>query len=258
MTVKLKGITLPSTLIYPKLDDFKLFDIMSEVPVTDSLVGSYFLGSKNADPTYNFANPDLPLISNLSPDYTDSKYALLSINRGYFDTQIAPSITQTIIAIAQVPESNGVIVSNYYKDNSGNITGDTLGEFISTTKALRYYAQSSENNITSVSRDISTFSAGDFGVVGGIISSTPAIGGWSMSESLTPAANTATLPGRVLNSRTLRIGASYDTSEFINDIGVSAVLIYNTDIGGANMITAMNWLRNVVGVEAGIWSAPKS
>ncbi|STS78695.1 Uncharacterised protein [Klebsiella pneumoniae] len=61
-----------------------------------------------------------------------------------------------------------------------------------------------------------------------------------------------------LNSRTLLIGASYDTSEFINDIGISAVLIYNNDIGRTNITTVMNWLRNVVGVEAGIWSAPKS
>lgn len=40
MPVKLKGITLPSSLIYPKLDSFKLFDVMSQVPVTDGLVGS--------------------------------------------------------------------------------------------------------------------------------------------------------------------------------------------------------------------------
>lgn len=42
MTVKLKGIVLPPALNYPKLDDFKLFDIMAQVPVTAGLVGSYF------------------------------------------------------------------------------------------------------------------------------------------------------------------------------------------------------------------------
>lgn len=257
MSVKLKGIVLPSSLTYPKLDSFSLFSVMSEVPVTDGLVGSYFVGSRNADPTYNFANPSLPLIPFLSPDYTDPKFALLRVGRGYFDTQIAPSTTQTIIAIARVPAATGVITSNYYKDSSGNISGDTLMENISTSKAVRYYAQSSVNGATFTGRDISGFSIGDFGVVGGIISSAPAVGAWTMSESTEPAASIAIFPTRVLNSRTIRIGASYATNEFDNDIAISAVLIYNTDIGGPNMTTVMNWMRNVVGVQAGIWSAPK-
>ncbi|EIY5372237.1 hypothetical protein [Klebsiella pneumoniae] len=258
MTVKLKGIVLPPALNYPKLDDFKLFDIMAQVPVTAGLVGSYFLGSRNADPTYNFANPSLPLIQHLSPDYSDSKCTVLSVNRGYFDTQIVPSTSQTIVAIAKVPSATGVIASNYFKDSVGSISGDSLMEIISTVKQLRYYAQTGASSITSVTRDISAFNTGDFGVLGGIISSTPAVGAWSMSESLPPDATIATLPARAINSRTLRIGASYDTSEFINDIGISAVLIYNNDIGRTNITTVMNWLRNVVGVEAGIWSAPKS
>lgn len=257
MTVKLKGIVLPPALNYPKLDDFKLFDIMAQVPVTAGLVGSYFLGSRNADPTYNFANPSLPLIQRLSPDYSDSKCTVLSVNRGYFDTQIVPSTSQTIVAIAKVSSATGVIASNYLKDSGGSVSGDSLMEIISTVKQLRYYAQTGASSITSVTRDISSFNTGDFGVVGGIISSAPAVGSWSMSDTIPPAATIATLPARAINSRTLRLGASYDTSEFINDIGIAAVLIFNTDIGGSNMVTVMNWLRNVVGVQAGIWSAPK-
>lgn len=258
MTVKLKGIVLPPALNYPKLDDFKLFDIMAQVPVTAGLVGSYFLGSRNADPTYNFANPSLPLIQHLSPEYSDSKCTVLSVNRGYFDTQIVPSTSQTIVAIAKVPSATGVIASNYLKDSGGSVSGDSLMEIISTVKQLRYYAQTGASSITSVTRDISSFNTGDFGVVGGIISSAPAVGSWSMSDTIPPAATIATLPARAINSRTLRLGASYDTSEFINDIGIAAVLIFNTDIGGSNMVTVMNWLRNVVGVQAGIWNAPKS
>ncbi|EPY7349656.1 hypothetical protein ACXEI4_001415 [Klebsiella pneumoniae] len=257
MTVKLKGIILPPTLNYPKLDDFKLFDIMAQVPVTAGLVGSYFLGSRNADPTYNFANPSLPLIQHLSPDYSDSKCSVLSVNRGYFDTQIVPSTSQTIVAIAKVPAATGVIASNYFKDSGGSVSGDSLMEIISTVKQLRHYAQTGVSGVTSATRDISSFNTGDFGVVGGIISSAPAVGSWSMSDTIPPAATIATLPARAINSRTLRIGASYDTSEFINDIGISAVLIYNTDIGRSNITTVMNWLRNIVGVKAGIWSAPK-
>lgn len=257
MPVKLRGIVLPNTLVYPKLDDFKLFDVMANVPVTDGLVGSYFVGARNADPLHNFANPSLPLLSGLSPDFTDPKYALLSVNRGYFDTQIAPSAAQTIVAIAKVPAATGVITSNYFKDTGGLISGDAFLENISTTKSLRFYAQSSANGTTQASRDISSFGVGDFGVVGGIISTVPTVGAWTMSETEAPGFTPATMPARALNSRTLRIGASYAANEFNGDIGISAVLIYNKDIGGTNMTTVMNWLRNVVGVQAGIWSAPK-
>lgn len=257
MPVKLKGIVLPPTLVYPKLDSFRLFSIMEEVPVNDGLVGSYFVGSRNADPTYNFANPALPLIKNLTPDFTDPKCALLNANRGFFDTQIPPSETQTIVAITKIPASSGAIVSNYFKDSSGAISGDAFLEIISSSKSLRYYAQSSTNGTTQAPRDISSFNTGDYGVVGGVISNAPAVGSWTMSESAPPGFTPVTLPGRVINSRTLRIGATYVNNEFTGDMGISAVLIYNKDIGGTNMITVMNWLRNVVGVQAGIWSAPK-
>ncbi|WP_142292402.1 hypothetical protein, partial [Klebsiella pneumoniae] len=103
MPVKLKGITLPSSLIYPKLDGFKLFDVMAEVPVTDGLVGSYFLGSKNADPSYNFANPSLPLSVNLSPDFSDARFSVVSVLKGFFDTGITSTAQQTIISIAKMP-----------------------------------------------------------------------------------------------------------------------------------------------------------
>ncbi|WP_265670406.1 MULTISPECIES: hypothetical protein [Klebsiella] len=257
MSVKLKGIVLPSSLTYPKLDSFSLFSVMSEVPVTDGLVGSYFVGSRNADPRYNFANPSLPLIPYMSPDYTDPKFALLSVGRGYFDTQIAPTTTQTIVAIAKVPAATGVIASNYYKDSSNQISGDAFLENISTAKSLRYYAQSSTNGTTQASRDISALNIGDFSVVGGKITADPTVGAWTMSDSADPGVSSATMAARVLNSRTLRIGASYAANEFNGDIGIAAVLIYNTDIGGPNMTTVMNWMRNVVGVQAGIWSAPK-
>lgn len=258
MPVKLKGIILPSSLIYPKLDDFKLFDVMAQVPVTDGLVGSYFLGSKNADPSYNFANPSLPLSIHLSPDFSDARFTVLSVLNGYFDTGITPSTQQTIIFIAKIPSQTAAIVSNYLKDSSGNVTGDTILESITTTKSLRTYAQSSSTGVTQSSRDNSSFNFDDFFVSCGVITGTPSVGAWLMSETADPAGTYTALPGRVVASRTLRIGASYSSTEFTGDIGISAVVIYNKDIGSDNITTVMNWLRNVVGVQAGIWNSPKS
>ncbi|HCZ9102496.1 TPA: hypothetical protein O4G09_005658 [Klebsiella michiganensis] len=257
MPVKLKGIILPSTLTYPKLDDFKLFDVMAQVPVTDGLVGSYFLGSKNAAPTYNFANPSLPLSVHFNPDFSDPRFSVLSVLKGYFDTGITPTAQQTVISIAKIPNQTAAIVSSYLKDSSGNVTGDTILESITATKSLRTYAQSSSNAVTQSARDNSSFNFDDFFVSGGVITGTPSVGAWIMSETASPAGTYTTLPGRVVANRTLRIGASYSSTEFTADIGISAVVIYNKDIGSDNITTVMNWLRNVVGVQAGIWSAPK-
>ena len=258
MPVKLKGITLPSSLIYPKLDGFKLFDVMSQVPVTDGLVGSYFLGSKNADPSYNFANPSLPLSVNLNPDFSDARFSVLSVLKGYFDTGITSTAQQTIISIAKMPNQTAAIVSNYLKDSSGGVSGDSILERITSNKSLNTYAQSSSNAVTQAQRDNSSFNVDDFFVSGGVITGAPSVGSWIMSETAAPAGTYINLPGRVVASRTLRIGASYSSTEFIADIGISAVVIYNKDIGSDNITTVMNWLRNVVGVQAGIWSSPKS
>lgn len=263
MSVKLKGIVLPSSLTYPKLDSFSLFSIMEEVPVTDGLVGSYFLGSKNADPTYNFANPALPLIVHGSPDISDPRFAKLSRSTGYFDTQIASSTEQTIIVLGkQQPQSQSqasVFISNYSKVDSSNVTGDTvLTRWRSdATSEVAFYAQTSLNGVTSVTRN-NIIPADNFGVFGGLIaSSLTAIGAWSMNETTAPGYQPINIPGRVASQRSLLIGCSYSDTEFLSPASVSAVLIYSNDIKGEPMANVMNWLRNRVGVEAGIWSAPK-
>lgn len=68
-----------------------------------------------------------------------------------------------------------------------------------------------------------------------------------------------TLNSRVItNDRTLRIGATYLDNQFTGKIGISSLVLYNQDIGSAGMVQVMNWMRNTVGVQAGIWNAPKS
>ncbi|HHS9612552.1 TPA: hypothetical protein ACTXE0_004595 [Klebsiella michiganensis] len=243
------------------LTDFNLFHVMNTNPFKDGLIGSYFLGKKNADPTYNFANPELPLAVHGSPDISDPRFAKLSRSTGYFDTQIASSTEQTIIVLGrqqQQPQVS-VFVSNYLKVDATNVTGDTVMTRWRTdaTSEVVFYAQTSLNGVTSVARN-NIIPADSFGVFGGLIaSSLTAIGAWSMNETTAPGYQPINIPGRVASQRSLLIGCSYSDTEFLSPASVSAVLIYSNDIKGEPMANVMNWLRNRVGVEAGIWSAPK-
>ncbi|HIE9102400.1 TPA: hypothetical protein ACXP61_004991 [Klebsiella pneumoniae] len=261
MTVKLKGITLPDTLTYPKLQDFQLFSVMEDTPIKTGLVGSYFVGSKNADPNHNFANPALPLLTKLNPDISDSRFALLSALTGYFDTQIPSSSTQSFVAIVRVPSATSAILANYTKDTPTTSSGDVAAININTdaTKTLGYYVQTSSTGTSPVTRSLNDFSAGDFAVVGGVISSNLTVSAWTMSETASPAASTSgAFTQHITNGRTLRIGATYLDNRFTGKIGISSLVLYNQDIGSAGMVQVMNWMRNTVGVQAGIWNAPKS
>ncbi|MGK8935613.1 hypothetical protein ACRS85_23540 [Pluralibacter gergoviae] len=262
MAVKLKDIVLPNTLVYPKIDTFKLFEIMADAPVKNGLVGSYFLGSKNADPTYNFANPALPLIAYGAPDITQTTFSRLSRSRGYFSTQLASTATLSILAIARQPASGfqSPIVASYAKDGSNLVTGDTLLNRFQSANSMGdvvMYAQNTSGGVTNSGRN-TPVNPGDFHVFGGVISAVPSVGAFTMSETTDPAYSSAPVPARGISTRALLIGSTYSDSEFLQDADVAAVLIYNTDIGVSSMATMMKWLRNAVGVQAGIWSAPKS
>ena len=263
MTVKLKGIILPSTLVYPKFDDFKLFDVMKEVPYKTGLLGSYFLGGKNVDPTYNFANPALPLLAVGNPDTTDARFAKLSRLTGYFNTQLPSTTSLTIVTLCRqqptTQQTPSALISNYLKVDASNVSGDSLMKRWRTdgTSEATFYAQTTETAVTSVSRNDQV--AGDeFSVVGGLITSSGStIGVWTMNETTNPGFGAVNIPSRSTTSRPFLIGCTYSDTEFTSYASVSAMLIYQGDIGSTPMANVMNWLRNVVGVKAGIWPAPK-
>lgn len=235
--------------------------IMASNPVTTNLLGSYFLGAKNSDPTRNFANAALPLLVNGSPSYVDSKCARLSRGTGYFDTQIPSRQSLTIVALAKQPATTDttIAVANYFKDTSGNTTGDTLmTRWVSGNPLVTFYAQTgATTGVTGVGQTRPVV-AGEYNVFGSlIVASGLTIGAWAMSETTDPAFSTATLSTRNFSTRTFLIGATYSTTEYLTPTDISAVLIYDGDVGATNMRAIMNWLRNTVGVEAGIWSSPK-
>lgn len=248
---------------WPKLDDFELFSAMNTNPVKTNLLGSYFLGSANIDPTYNFANPSLPLIINGIPDVSDRRFAKLSRGTGYFDTQIKSRQSQTVVVLGrQQPQSQltpSVYLSNYFKVDASDVSGDSLMKRWRTdnTSEVTFYAQNTEKTVKSVSRN--DMVAGDeFSVVGGLITSSGAtIGAWSMNENTNPGFGVLGIGSRAVTSRNFLIGCTYSDTEFTSFARISAVLIYDGDIGGTPMTNVMNWLRDTVGVEAGIWNAPR-
>lgn len=256
MAIRLRGVTLPNTLSYPKLSEFELFSVMANCPVTLGLVGSYFLGSKNADPTYNFANPSLPLISMGTPVISE-KYATLSRSSGYFDTQIPSSATLTMLAISRYPTTTALaagfpIVSNYSKPDTV-ASGDTLF----SRAGIQAYGglTSGVQGVTYPSASI-TSSAGDYIITAGLITATPAVGAYYYDSTDTVRSNGAGMSSRQVSTKNLLIGATQSSTEWLTGGDVSAILIFNNDIGATlNMKIVMDWLRHTVGVQAGLWTS---
>ncbi|CAI2121036.1 Uncharacterised protein [Serratia fonticola] len=248
--LKYRGV-FPSTLVYPKIEDFEIFKIMADAPVKTGLIGSYFVGKRNISPLYNFANPDLPLLQVGKPTF-QREYAALS-HAGYFDTQIKPTAKMSVITITRYPSAaklaNRVpIVSSYFKDPSGAISGDTM---LWGANGFMAYAQAGASVVTSATKGVA-YAEDEFCVVGQIISANPAVGAWVLGE-VGAAYSSTPMGGRVTSNQTILIGSTHSDNEFLNDSSVSAVLIYNNDIGTTAMNATMLWLRDSVGVEAGIW-----
>lgn len=247
----------------PPLSSFQLFNVMDTNPHKTGLLGSYFLGGKSADPTYNYANPDLPLLTVGNPDTTDARFAKLSRLTGYFNTQLPSTISQTIVALCRqqptTQQTPSALISNYLKVDASNVSGDSLMKRWRTdsTSEVAFYAQTTETAVTLVTRG-DQVAGEEFSVVGGLITSSgTTIGAWSMNETTDPGFGQASMPSRGTTSRPFLIGSTYSDTEFTSYASISAMLIYQGDIGGTPMRNVMNWLRNVVGVQAGIWSAPK-
>ncbi|MDE1587414.1 hypothetical protein [Klebsiella quasipneumoniae] len=244
----------------PPVSDFLLFDVMNTNPAKDGLLGSYFLGKKNADPTYNFANPELPLIQHGEPDITDYRHARLGRNLGYFDTQIPSQSSITILNLGRQPASGkiGVAVSSYMKDTSGNASGDTIiKNWSGTVSRVGFYAQDTAASVKLATRDDGVV-ANEYSAFGGLVTTAgTTVGVWSMNETTDPGFTSLVIGTRAVSGRTLLLGATYSDAEFLSTMDLSATLIYSGDIGGTNVRAVMNWLRNTVGVAAGIWSAPR-
>lgn len=255
MTIKMRGFTLQEPSYFPDLADFQLFSVMANCPVKAGLIGSYFLGSKNADPTHNFANPSIPLLKVGSP-VISQKYASLSRGGGYFDTQLPSSATLTIVAISRYPAASALaagvpIVSNYAKPDT-IASGDTLFNRV----GVQAYGNQASGVQGATYNAAITAVAGDYVITGGLIASTPAVGAFYYDSNGAVQRTIAGMTGRSVSAKTLLIGATQSSTEWLTAGDISAVLIFNTDIGAAtNMQIVMDWLRKTVGVQAGIWSS---
>ncbi|MCY1909541.1 hypothetical protein OW997_17070 [Klebsiella pneumoniae] len=250
--LKQQDVIFPEGPRYAYIEDFELFDIMAQSPVKDNLAGAYFIGSRNVDPLYNFANPELPLLQVGKPTFS-RLYADMS-HGNHFDTQIKVTDTMTIVTISQCPDSSESsvrqpVVSNYFKDSTGAATGDSL---MWGGNSVMAYAQ---EGVVGVQRAgaVTKFVKNEFAVIGQIVSAAPATGAWVFRGDDSAVNAVATMTGRTVNARTLLIGSTYSNSEFLTGARTSAVLIFNGDIGRAGITKVMNWLRHDVGVAAGIW-----
>lgn len=251
MAVKLIGVDAGTG--FPKLPSFSpIGSVMASNPYTQGLVGSYFLGALNRVPTYNFTNSGLDLTQVGAPSFVNT-HASMSNGSGYFDTHLLSSDTLTFIVLSktQATTLQSAPISNYYKDGTA-VGGDTIQQ--RNAPSTFAYSQNTATTVTSafVTSDVGL---GVFGISAMIVSASPAVGAfWLKTDGTLSTSGSVAMNTRAKNGKTLLLGSAYSTTEMLGVSDVAAVLIYNNDIGVANLTSQMKWMRNNVGVAAGIWT----
>lgn len=258
------GVKLPGTG-YKHISEFNIEDVFSGIPYKDGLIGAYFLTNQNVSPLINYADISKPLVRVGNPVVND-KYTILD-HANYYDTGLQSTETLSALAISlpslSTTNMSGIILSNYRKDASTNniARGDTLRVYSDSgiIKFTQYadFAMASppSANITGGSLPASKpiISYGLAGSVGGGICGVSHYNPDTDANASNIYAGAYQNPRHVETERTLRIGTTASDTEFLGQSAVSAVLIFNKDLGSAALIANERWLHGTFGAEWGLW-----
>ncbi len=247
MSLRLPTI-LPGTG-YKHISEFVVDDIFADLPNKAGLVGAYFLSSQVGSPLVNYADLNKPLLKVGAPA-VGSKYATTG-TANFYDTQLPSTPVMTVLGISLpgADSQNGVLLANY---SQSPISGDTLQYYLGHAKAFGQMG----NSIASADTVVPTtdLPAGVLAITGGVIknASVKAFAYDPVTNAMISSISTSA--GRtVTTDRTLRIGASYATTQFTGGSSVSVVLLYNIELTDAQILANSQWLKNSFGVEWGLW-----
>ncbi|HCA7565656.1 TPA: hypothetical protein MX399_001339 [Klebsiella quasipneumoniae] len=247
MSLRLPTI-LPGTG-YKHISEFVVDDIFADLPNKAGLVGAYFLSSQVGSPLVNYADLNKPLLKVGAPA-VGSKYATTG-TANFYDTQLPSTPVMTVLGISLpgADSQNGVLLANY---SQSPISGDTLQYYLGHAKAFGQMGSSIASADTVV--PTTDLPAGVLAITGGVIknASVKAFAYDPVTNAMISSISTSA--GRtVTTDRTLRIGASYATTQFTGGSSVSVVLLYNIELTDAQILANSQWLKNSFGVEWGLW-----
>lgn len=264
MAVVNLGVQLPGSG-YKHISEFNVEDVFSGIPFKDGLVGAYFLTNQNVSPLINYADMSKPLMRVGNPVVND-KYTILD-HANYYDTGLPSTETLSALAISlpSVSTTNlsGIILSNYRKDSGTNniAQGDTLRAYSDEgiIKFTQYadFSMASPPSANITGGDLPAnkliISYGLVGTVGGGLCGISHYNPDTDKNVSNIYAGAYQNPRRVESERTLRIGTTTSDTEFLGQSAVSAVLIFNKDLGSAGLIANERWLHGTFGAEWGLW-----
>ncbi|CAI1577755.1 hypothetical protein [Serratia proteamaculans] len=231
---------------FPPLGSF--INATPELPVTDQLVGSYFLRN-SPDRLKNYADPSKPLTLVGSPSAADTfSWANLS---NHYDTRLIPPKDWTVIAISSIGNNNtsdgGLDVSNY-GDNGATppiLSGDSIGANNTGSNTTLYANVLNGSELSIKSVNVSYPVGTQFQLYAGVFQNAPAfkkidaISGGITSYPVDMADRT-----RVASlARTLKIGGHHRTGILTGNRRISFVAVYFKVLSDAEIKQIGDYLR---------------
>lgn len=253
MTLKL-NVTLPGSG-YPNISEFIVEtpdNIFADLPVTEKLIGAYFLSSQNSSPLTNFADNTQNLAAVGSP-VLGSQYATLN-RANHYDTGLVPGVESSIVTVSLMADAvtGGMVVANFYTDQSDSLNYGSSVQVANNVFTARESGGSGPS-ISAAYNFGSDVPAGSMAIGTMNVTNNAVAVGFFKPTDETLAISSTVIPTRRKSDRSLLIGATYSDTVFLGDSHPSIVLIYNQSLKSADILLISKYLKNVFGARYGLF-----
>jgi hypothetical protein len=194
-------------------------------PATDRLVGVYTFGNSLALSLINEVDENNPIVAVGSPTIA-ANYATCS-RTACFDSLKLSTLSRTFVAVARFPASGNAAWMGDYQ-NAMTPAGDAIG-YVAAGTTIRNYVALTSTVSTVPQLAAASMSSSRFRVLIGTVDNAGLISGmttWDDSGTLVASLSGLASRGAV-STRTIRLGACYDSATFTGTADIASAMIYN-------------------------------
>lgn len=254
MTTLKLNVTLPGGG-YPNISEFIIpvvDNIFSDLPVTEQLIGAYFLSTQNISPLTNFADYSQSLKVTGSP-VLGSRYATLN-RANHYDTGLILDADSSIVTVSLMADTTagGMVAANFYTNPADSLNYGSSVQVANSVFTARE-SGGSGSSIPVTYNFASDVPAGSMAIgTMNVTNSNVAIGFFRPASEVLGIAS-APVTTRRKSDRPLLLGTTYSDTVFLGDSHPSVVLVYNQSLSSANILLISKYLKNVFGARYGLF-----
>ncbi|MBN5301046.1 hypothetical protein ACTVNX_03810 [Serratia nevei] len=256
-TQKHVGIVYTPGPAYRHISEFIVENPYYDLPVSQGIIGAYFLSNKMKNPLNNHANLSKPLLRIGSPTVGNSFTSFSDGNQ--YDTQLpvgtsaASNAAVTIITVAKNPSKTADAwpIGNYL-GGSGAISSDNI--LLRKDAQMEVYTSNGTGLASTVTNLVGAGATGQLLITAGQFGPTSVTG-----SCYRPAEDDLLQSSRAVESRKTKPTANYRIGGRPGMTGngtpdVACVLIYEGRMSNADLLTVCRYLRMTFGARYNLWS----